>query len=154
MNVDYINPFLVTIINILSTMAQTEAKPGKPSVKEGSSAFGDVTGVIGLTGENVKGSFSITFTESSILSIASKMLGEKMDTLDGQIVDVVGEITNMVSGGARKLLAEQGNKFEMALPSTIMGKNHTIVHSAKNAVIVLPFETEDGDFFVEICLDS
>ena len=33
MNVEFINPFLSSLINVLSTMAQTQLKPGKPRIK-------------------------------------------------------------------------------------------------------------------------
>ena len=33
MNVEFINPFLASLMNVLSTMAQTQLKPGKPRIK-------------------------------------------------------------------------------------------------------------------------
>lgn len=50
MNVDFVNPFLESIINVLATMANTEAKPDKPFLKSKKIAKGDVS-IIGLTGE-------------------------------------------------------------------------------------------------------
>lgn len=154
MNVDFINPFLDAILNVLATMAQTEAKAEKPYVKESVQAMGDITGMIGLAGHQVRGSLAITFTESAILDIASKMLGETLTSLDGTVSDVVGEITNMVSGGAKKSLAEKGYKFEMAIPSTIAGKNHTITHKTRGSIIVVPFTTAAGSFCVEVCFEK
>ncbi len=153
MNIEFVNPFLEAIINVLSTMAQTEANPGKPYVKKGSIAKGDVTGIIGLVGEQAKGSLSITFAESTILHIAFKMLGEKIEKVDETIADVVGEITNMVTGGAKKILSEKGYKFDMAIPTTIMGKDHAIVHKTKGTIIVVPFKTNSGGFVVEVCFE-
>jgi chemotaxis protein CheX len=48
MNIEFVNPFLVSIINVLATMAKTEAKPDKPFLKIEKSAKGDVTGIVGL----------------------------------------------------------------------------------------------------------
>jgi len=83
-----------------------------------------------------------------------KMLGESLDSIDGTVRDVVGEITNMVSGGAKKVLSEKGYKFEMAIPTTITGKSHSITHKTKGAIIVVPFTTEAGNFFVEVCFEN
>ena len=154
MNVEFINPFLDAILNVLSTMAQTEAITGKAYIKDDSQALGDVTGMIGLAGNQVRGSLAITFTEAAILNISSKMLGESLDSIDGTVRDVVGEITNMVSGGAKKVLSEKGYKFEMAIPTTITGKSHSITHKTKGAIIVVPFTTEAGNFFVEVCFEN
>lgn len=153
MNVEFVNPFLGALINVLATMAMTEAKPGKPTLKSDNVSKGDVTGLIGLAGEQTKGSLAITFTESAILHIASQMLGETLDTLDDTVADMVGEITNMVTGGAKKMLAEKGYRFELAIPSTIIGKNHTINHKTKGPIVVVPFETVGGSIFVEVCFE-
>ncbi|MEO5357410.1 MAG: chemotaxis protein CheX [Nitrospirae bacterium YQR-1] len=154
MNVDFVNPFLDALVNVLTTMAGVEVTYGAPCIKANNLAMGDVTGIIRLAGERTSGSIAITFTEQAILHIASKMLGEEMKEMNDEISDMVGEITNMVSGGGRKVLAEDGYKFNMATPTTIVGKNHTITHKSKGKIVLVPFETTAGPFFVEICFDD
>jgi len=154
MNIEFVNPFLVSIINVLATMANTEAKPEKPFLKSEKSAKGDVTGIIGLTGDKAKGSLAITFTEPAILHIVSQMLGENAQKIDESVADCVGEITNMVTGGAKKILSEKGYKFDMAIPSTIIGKNHSIIHTTRGRVICIPFKIVAGSFFVEVCFEE
>lgn len=154
MNVEFVNPFLESIINVLATMANTEASPDKPFLKCETSATGDVTGIIGLTGEQAKGSFAITFTEPAILYIVSQMLGESVEKVDNSVADCVGEITNMVTGGAKKIFSEKGYKFDMAIPSTIIGKGHSITHKTSGNIICIPFKTMAGSFFVEVCFNE
>ena len=55
-SVEFINPFLESLLNVLSTMAQTEASHSQPTVKKSSIAKGDVTGIIGMIGNKVIGS--------------------------------------------------------------------------------------------------
>lgn len=153
MKAEFINPFLESMINVLSTMAQIQAKPGKPNLKGDNVAKGDVTGIIGMAGEQAKGSLAITFTDKAIMHIASQMLGETIDTFDESLGDVAGEITNMVTGGAKRILSERGYKFEMAVPSTIIGKNHTITHNTKGPTVLIPFETDAGAFYIEVCFE-
>src|SRR5208283_1292274 len=105
MNVEFVNPFLVSTINVIKTMAKTEVKPGKPFLKSDKSAKGDVTGIVGLRGEQAKGSLAITFTEPAILHIYSQMLGETVQQIDDSVVDCVGEITNMICGGSKAILS-------------------------------------------------
>lgn len=154
MNAEFANPFLQSILNILSTMAMLEARPGKPEIKSDDTAFGDVTGLIGMAGEKAKGTLAITFTEGAILEITKRMIGEEVTRINDTVTDMVGEITNMVSGGAKKLLSEKGYRFDMAIPSVISGQNHVIQHKSKAPIIIVPFTTEAGNFFLEVCFEE
>ncbi|PID77940.1 MAG: chemotaxis protein CheX [Deltaproteobacteria bacterium] len=151
MEASLINPFINATRNVLEIMAFIKSEAGKPYLKQGDSAKGDVTGVIGLTGV-ANGTISVTFEESTILQIVSNMFGEEISSLNNDVVDAVGEITNMISGQARRELEGLGKVFEAAIPSVITGKNHTISHYANDAVISIPFKTEKGLFTIEVCL--
>jgi chemotaxis protein CheX len=153
-SVEFINPFLSSILNVLSTMAALKAEPGKPEIKKTNIAKGDVTGLIGMASEHAKGTLAITFTEPVILDIAKRMLHEEFHSVDSTVTDLVGEITNMVTGGAKRILSEQGYKFDMAIPSVVAGKGHTIRHKSKAPIIMVPFSTESGSFFVEVCFED
>ena len=151
MDVNFINPFIESTINVLSTMAMVQPQPGKPFLKQENKPTGDLTGVIGLAGPQVTGSMAILFSESAVLNIVSKMLGEQYDSLGQDVVDCVGELTNMISGGAKARLWELGYQFEMAIPSMIKGKAHHVYHKTNGPVIVIPFNTEAGEFYIEAC---
>jgi len=153
MDVHFINPFIEATLNVLETMASTKAKAGKPYLKKDQVARGDVSGIIGLTGDT-RGTISVSFTEKSILPIVSNMVGEKIKELNEEIKDAVGEITNMISGQARKRLDELGKPLRAAIPSVIMGKNHTITHVTTHPIIAIPFTTDNGEFTVEVCFEE
>ncbi|GAB3037316.1 chemotaxis protein CheX [Bowmanella dokdonensis] len=154
MNVEFINPFIASLINVLETMAQTKLQPGKPKKKADEVARGDVSGLIGMVGPQVKGSFSISFDESLALEIMHRMLGEKPAKIDAEVTDMVGEITNMVTGGAKLELAKKGYDFDMATPIVVSGRQHTITHKVDGPKIVLPFTNEAGNASLEICFDK
>jgi chemotaxis protein CheX len=153
MKVEFINPFLESIVHVLETMANVKATPGKPQRKEEDVAQGDVTGVIGMASEKVKGSLAITFTSAAIFDIARRMLGEEVAEINNTVTDLVGEITNMVTGGAKRVLAEQGYDFDMAIPAVIAGKNHRISHKSNGMKIIVPFSIIAGKFYVEVCFE-
>jgi chemotaxis protein CheX len=153
MDATIINPFINATINVLDTMAFVKAKPGKPYLKKDDTARGDVTGVIGLTGM-AHGTISVTFEENSILKIISNMFGEEITTLDHEVADAVGELTNMISGQARMELEQKGKVFEAAIPSVITGKGHKIIHITEGPKIAIPFEIDEGAFTIEVCMAS
>lgn len=153
MDVNFINPFITATLHVLETTASTEVKPGKPYLKKDNVAKGDVTGIIGLTGE-ARGTISVSFTEQSILAIVSKMFGEEMKELNEEIRDAVGEISNMISGQARRSLEGMGKSLTAAIPTVVMGKRHAISHMTHYPVIAIPFSTDHGGFTIEVCLEE
>ncbi len=151
---EFVNPFVTSIINVLSVMAMIEAKASTPAIKSDEVARGDVTGLLGMAGEKARGTIAITFTEPVVSDIAQRMLGEEVTEIDDLVTDMVGELTNMVSGGAKKLLSEAGYRFDAAIPTMISGKDHIIQHKSKAPVTIVTFSTEAGDFFIELCFEE
>lgn len=152
-NVEFVNPFLDALLNVLMTMAQTEAHRQSLGLKSDEVARGEVTGIIAMTGKQAKGSLAITFAAPAILDIFAKMMGEPKESVDKEVGDLVGELTNMVSGGARKTFSEKGLEFEMAIPAVIIGPGHTITHKTKGKVVLVTYQTTAGRFYVEICFE-
>lgn len=149
MKAEFINPFVESTLNVLNTMAQTHAEAGSPNLKQDKATWGVVSGVIGMAGHNVCGNMIISFDEPCILSIVSKMLMEEFKEITPDVVDAVGEITNMITGGTKKLLNDQGFSFEMAIPITIRGKGIELSQLSSAPVISIPFKTDAGTFVVE-----
>ena len=78
-----------------------------------------------------------------------KMIGVELNSIDDTITDLVGEITNMVTGGAKQILIDAGHKFEMTAPSVASGKDHEIQHQSLKKIIHIPFESSCGIFYAE-----
>ena len=152
MDVRLINPFINATINVLETMAFIRVEAGTPYLKKDNTATGDVSGVIGLTGV-ANGTIAVTFEAECILAVVSGMFGEEMHELNNEIADAVGELTNMISGQARRELEEIGKRFKAAIPSVVTGKNHSIIHYTDGPKIAIPFTTEKGDFTIEVCFE-
>ncbi len=151
MDVKYINPFLHGTIEVLKKMAFVEPRPGKVYLKETIEAHGDVSGIIGITGDMI-GSLAISFSEPCICHLIGCMLGESFDEATQEVFDGVGEITNMISGVARTNMEKEGMSVYAAIPSVVFGKDHTINHILKSPSIVIPFETDAGVFVVDVCI--
>jgi len=135
-------------------MAQIELISHKPKTKSSEVASGDVSGIIGMIGPQVKGSMAITFDKELATNIMKNMLGEKPKEVDDEVRDMVGEMTNMICGGAKNVLAEQEYHFEMATPVIVSGSNHTIQHKVDGPKIILTFTSILGNAYLEICFDS
>lgn len=150
MKAELINPFLNATKNVLETMCQTPAKAGKPELKKGNKSYGELTGMIGMASESVTGCMILSFTEKCILNIVGSMLMEPpKDKIDAETVDAVGELTNMICGGAKAQLAKLDHKFDLATPTMIQGKGVEISYFSEAPTIVIPFTTDHGNFVIE-----
>ena len=84
------------------------------------------------------------------ISAAEVLLGEKPEDLNEDVVDAVGELTNMIAGQAKAKLEEY--KMNLALPTVISGKNHTISFGDIVNTIGIPFTCDWGQLTVEVGL--
>jgi chemotaxis protein CheX len=151
MDVQFINPVLKALTEVLATMARMEVKPGKVVRKERDDPVSgkNVTGLMSMANDEAIASIALTFSEPVILEIANKMLPEPKHSVDGMVIDLVGELANMVMGGAKRNLEEEGYAFNLSLPTVIMGSDYLIAHRTRAPILVLPFRTLQGEFFVE-----
>jgi chemotaxis protein CheX len=145
-------PFVEATRHVLTMMAQLDPKPGKPYVKKGPSATGDVSAVVGLTGDK-NGSISISFSKKCAIAVVKNMLGDDIADIIQDAKDAVGEITNMISGQARAGLSQIGLNLSASTPTVIFGDNHSISHVTTGPVVAIPFETEHGEFTLEFCFE-
>lgn len=151
MDVNFINPVLRSMQNILSTMVHIEAKVGSPRIKDKNDIIQgkNITGVMSMIGRKGIASIAITFPEPVILLIVKKMMPVEATTIDGMVIDLVGELANMVLGGAKSELENGGYFFKLSLPTIILGTDYLIAHKTNAPIIVLPFSIPEGDFFIE-----
>jgi chemotaxis protein CheX len=149
MDVQLAKPFVDATVNILSTMAMITPTVQKPYLKTSNKALGDVSGIVGVTSEKGQhGVISVSFTKSCAIAVVKNLVGEVEDVIS-DVQDAVGELTNMISGQARQKLVDMGITLSSATPTVIMGDGHSITHVTRNNIMVVPFQTEYGQFVVE-----
>jgi chemotaxis protein CheX len=80
-------------------------------------------------------------------------LGESLQAIDDSALDLAGEITNMVCGGAKQKLSEKGFEFDLTQPSILSGKDYEVTHSWDGPVLSLPLQLDDGIIYIEVSLN-
>ncbi len=151
MDAKFIDPVLKAVVNILQTMAQITPESGAPEIKPDDLSRGVVSGFIDLAGSDTRISVAVTFSSEAILDIASRMMHMELKEVDDVVKDLVGEMANMVAGGAKANLQEAGYDFDLTLPSVVVGEQHTVKHSVEGVTLILPFKIDAGEFYVEVC---
>lgn len=137
-------------------MAFVESAAQKPFLKEVDDlkGYGDVSAVIELEGTMpdgsvIKGSMAVSFKKSCILNIARQLFGEEFTEINDEVKDIAGELMNMVCGEARRGFAKMGQQFRAGIPLVSMGNDHQITHFVQGRIVMIPFETASGDYYVE-----
>ncbi len=135
--------------NVLETMTNTKIIVGAPYEKVEYSDLRAVTGIIGMAGADTTGNLLISFDKESILAIVSRMLMDEFLEINQDVIDAVGELTNMICGGAKNELSSHGLTVGMATPIVIAGGKVELQKTPDHPVLTIPFETEEGEFILE-----
>jgi len=151
MNVRYINPFVRSIRNTFETMCGLPVTVGKPQIKESTEPGADVSGVIGFSGD-AAGSLVLHFSFETASKIATKFAGVDITPEHDDFADAIGELANMVAGGAKAQF--EGLNISISLPNVIVGANHSVSASRVTPRLIIPCDTEVGQFQVEIGMES
>ncbi len=82
--------------------------------------------------------------------MVTKFTGMELDPEHEDFADAIGELVNMISGGAKAQL--EGKEVNISCPSVVIGSSHKVVNPLDVICILLPCKTQVGDFEVEVAL--
>lgn len=151
MDVEYINPFLIAVKNVLGQMGVSETKIGQVQKKEMMFVEKDITSVIGLVGE-IRGNIALSFSEDTAKGIISSIL--KMPVLEMDLISRsgIGELANMIAGNASVIFSQKGIATDITPPSILFGKDILLMISSV-LTIEVSIVTEFGPIAVNIGLE-
>jgi chemotaxis protein CheX len=149
MKVEYINPFIKSVNNVFNLMLNCDLVRGDIFLKDSHLLEHFVSGVIGLSGK-AEGVVVLSLCHNSALEATSTLLMEQSTKIDNVVVDAVGELTNMIAGGAQAQLEHL--EMRMGLPTVITGRSTTIDFPKDSTPICIPFRCDWGDVAVEVGL--
>ena len=154
--IELILPFIESTKDTFSTMLGTEIRRKGVSIKQGFDMFGEVSGVIGLSGATA-GTCALTMPTSLAQRLVRTMLmiPESDDLADSDVNDGVGELINMIAGGAKTKLTRTQYKFNITLPTIISGGKHEVFHRGDAHCVVIQFQTRAGEeFALDVCVSQ
>ncbi len=152
MDVNFFKPFVEGTLHTLKVQCKTEASHGKPFIKgKGPGFTSEIVAIIGLACTAFSGTIALYFKKETFLSLMSNMLEEKFIEITPELRDGAAELLNMIFGHAKRVLNTQGYDIQKAIPNIIKGENIEASHLTNAPVIVIPFTSNSGEFFIEIC---
>ncbi len=90
----------------------------------------------------------LSLSREAAINAAATMIGEKLHSIDADVADAVGELTNMIAGAAKAQLEHL--QLSVSLPTVITGKSHCIDFPKNVMPICIPFDCKWGPVTVEV----
>jgi chemotaxis protein CheX len=147
----YINPFVLSATHAFKTMLECDVVAGTPLVKTDDAYELDVSGIIGLSGK-AQGAITLSFSKAMALKIVSHLFGTEITTVGREVADAVGELANIIAGGAKQHLTHLS--LSISLPRVVFGPQHRILSLKNIPTAVVPFTSSLGDFVMEVALKT
>lgn len=110
-----------------------------------------VTGCVAFAGDHINGAVYLHLGTPFATQIAATMLGlETGDLGDAEVNDVVGEVTNMLTGGLKSWLCDSGAECAVSTPAIIRGSSFVIEAVPEVEREWLIFTSDQNRIVVEI----
>ncbi|MDW8002992.1 MAG: chemotaxis protein CheX [Deltaproteobacteria bacterium] len=138
MNVKYMNPFIIATQVVFRTMLGIDVRMGKPELKKSRRTSGDVTGIMGLAGDE-RGTLCVSFRKEGALHVYNTLMGETRSEINEDVVDAIGELTNIISGQARKEFEKNNIRLKAAIPMVVVGRDVEMNFITTLPIVSIPF---------------
>jgi chemotaxis protein CheX len=150
MNVQFLNPFVEAAVEVLQAETKIQMKRGALLLEKGPYKSDDITVVIGLVG-HVEGTVFYSMSVATAKSLASRMLGEPVETFDSLAQSGIAELGNVVTGRASIKLAEAGYESTISPPTVLEGFG-TIISTLEFPRLVVPLDGDAGKIVIHLAL--
>lgn len=107
----------------------------------------DVSGIIAISGA-LPTSLAMHMASSLIFASAENFMGIRPTKLDADMLDLVGELTNMVAGGAKERLDLPG--LSLGLPTVVAGPAHQVAFGTGMRVSAITFQSPLGVLAIDV----
>jgi chemotaxis protein CheX len=147
-----LEPFITATCTALGEMAGTEVVVRAVYQKAFHQTLGDIAGVLGLRSAT-EGFLVLSFPNRTATAIAGRILAGVTQEVDENLVrDCVGEITNVVAGQAKAMLAGTPYHFAFSMPR-VVGAGHELRPLPSLDCLVVAFSSAHGDFALQLFLN-
>lgn len=137
-----------SVNEVLKTMAGLdEIHSDVPYIKdENTGSLGDMSVIIGFSGETVRGTFVLHYSEKMAFFLLEKMFALNASELNEEVLDAVSEVTNMICGKIKTDVVNAGvPEFNITVPTIIVGKDFKTHIRMTDQATIFPFFLESAD---------
>jgi chemotaxis protein CheX len=151
LNRDVIMNLSAGVSETLKTMGNLESSFDKPFVEKNWKTPNDVTVLLDLKSEPFTGQLRVHFDRKCVVLLLDKFSGVTVEESAPEILDCVGEISNMCYGYAKSKLNQVGLNLQMSIPKPMPSSEAPEVVSP-HPHMVLPFKIENHQCYIQIII--
>lgn len=151
MDVSYINPFIESASNVFNITLNSPLTRQGLSLKQTDTPLYEVSAVIGLSGK-VSGTVVFSISAPVAFGIVKQMLDTDVAEINADVADAVGELSNMIAGGAKVHFSQYN--LALGLPKVLVGHNHVLRFPGNVRPICVHFKARWGAVALEVGLDT
>lgn len=137
-----------SVQEIAETMLFVEISPGA-STRDHCRIAADSSAVIGYSGA-LTGGMRLGGSSSSVLKLASTLLGEERDTLDNDMEDAFMELANMIAGGVQTRIEGDMGTISITPPVMVSGSGQKVINEENLDCVHQEFDLDGEAFFTEL----
>jgi chemotaxis protein CheX len=143
----YVEPFVSVCTSVFKAMLNCEIEAGAPFYIDRDKAKNwDISALIRLSGE-ARGIVALSMKTELALSIAGRLTKKHHRFLDEEVIDAIGEMSNVIAGNATQKFENIFN-LKISLPRIIKGIGHEILWAdTQLRIIGVPFKLPDNQEF-------
>jgi chemotaxis protein CheX len=142
--------FVESTRSVLEALGLAPLTVGSVEVGPSHRMDGELMTRIALNGDNTVGNMVVGFERGTALAVAAALLGETQTELNDDVLSVVGEVTNMVCGDAKRRLSEMGIAVGMARPELLTAGTPAPLIAGDGEVAIFPCTSAGGAFYVSV----
>ncbi|MGZ3770226.1 MAG: chemotaxis protein CheX [Bdellovibrio sp.] len=110
-----------------------------------------ISGTVAFLQQDFEGTLTIGFSRESAIKLFKSFYQAELNSVeDARITEGIAELANVIHGLVKERLNIQGYNFQMCLPVVVIGKNHAVFAHRDCPGVSLIFQTEFGNFSVEV----
>ncbi len=151
----HVNAVVSAVKYVFKAMLNVDIEDGTPFIKEIRKATGDITGVMALAGAEgeQRGMLAFSTSTEGALAIYKKLMDQGFQKITAEIIDGMGELTNIISGRARYELEKEDIHLYAHVPIVFSGKNAEVSFITKMSVTSVPFSFVIDEAKLEMNVD-
>lgn len=139
-------------VDVFRTMLNMKVQAGDVRVERVQLRQAEVIGSLGVAGF-LSGSISVFLTRALARRAAAAMLMLEADAVsDGELIDAIGELTNMIGGNIKTALFERTPLFDISIPSVYVGEDLRRRTVSDDLCFLVPFAVGGQEFSVEFLM--
>ena len=155
LDVDFVNPFIDSAIATLNEMCGVnDIQAQKPYLLSEEELNVQISGSINVASPFFKGVIALSFDSAVYEGIIAQMLEVEANTINIDTDDGAAEILNVIYGRSKVKLNEHGYRLQRVIPKVLRGQNHKIAAKTKAPTLLVPFQSNAGDFYIQICVKA